>query len=74
MDDVAMDIHPEYQMIPHDASEAASILGEVLPLCHSQAMYQLLNKRGNSQTVNLSLQPIVSILWMMLWLISSSVR
>ena len=47
MDDVvAMDTHPKYQMIPHDANEVASILGEVSPLCDSIAMYQLLKERG----------------------------
>jgi hypothetical protein len=45
-DDVAMDTHPKYQMIPHDANEVASILGEVSPLCDSKAMYQLLKERG----------------------------
>eukprot|EP00957_Ditylum_brightwellii_P170822 13001887-Ditylum_brightwellii.AAC.2 len=50
MDDVATDIHPEYQLIPHDANKVFSILGEVSPLFNSQAMYQLLKeKRGISQ-------------------------
>eukprot|EP00957_Ditylum_brightwellii_P202955 15332609-Ditylum_brightwellii.AAC.1 len=46
MDDIVMDIHPEYQMIPHDTNKVESILDEVSPLCNSQAMYQLLSKRG----------------------------
>eukprot|EP00957_Ditylum_brightwellii_P204935 15341455-Ditylum_brightwellii.AAC.1 len=37
MDEVMMDIHLEYQMIPLDANKVASILGEVSPLCKSQA-------------------------------------
>eukprot|EP00957_Ditylum_brightwellii_P128007 9762534-Ditylum_brightwellii.AAC.1 len=41
-DDVVMDIHPKYQMIPHDSNKVASILGKVSPLCDSKAMYQLL--------------------------------
>eukprot|EP00957_Ditylum_brightwellii_P206282 15347688-Ditylum_brightwellii.AAC.1 len=45
MDGVAMDIQPEYQMVPHDANKAASILSEVSPLHNSQAIYQLLTKR-----------------------------
>jgi hypothetical protein len=45
-DDVMMDTHPKYQMIPHDANKVASILGEVSPLCDSIAMYQLLKERG----------------------------
>eukprot|EP00957_Ditylum_brightwellii_P108306 8262326-Ditylum_brightwellii.AAC.1 len=36
-DDIVMDTHPKYQMIPHDANEIASILGEVSPLCNSKA-------------------------------------
>eukprot|EP00957_Ditylum_brightwellii_P033211 2516370-Ditylum_brightwellii.AAC.1 len=44
-DDVAMDSHPKYQMIPHDANEVSSILGEVSPLCDSKAMYELLKER-----------------------------
>eukprot|EP00957_Ditylum_brightwellii_P166600 12681764-Ditylum_brightwellii.AAC.1 len=46
MDDVVLDIQPEYQMIPHDANKVTSISGEVSPLCNSQAMYQLLKERG----------------------------
>eukprot|EP00957_Ditylum_brightwellii_P135963 10369133-Ditylum_brightwellii.AAC.1 len=47
MDDVvAMNTHPKYQMIPHDANNVASILGEVSPLCDSIALYQLLKERG----------------------------
>eukprot|EP00957_Ditylum_brightwellii_P189715 14441293-Ditylum_brightwellii.AAC.1 len=46
MDEVTMDIHPEYQMIPHDANKVASIIMEVPPLCNGQAMFQLLNERG----------------------------
>eukprot|EP00957_Ditylum_brightwellii_P129073 9845591-Ditylum_brightwellii.AAC.1 len=46
MDDVVLDIHPEYQMIPHDANKVASTLGKVTPLCNSQAMYQLFKERG----------------------------
>eukprot|EP00957_Ditylum_brightwellii_P077058 5855648-Ditylum_brightwellii.AAC.1 len=37
-DDVAIDKHPKYQMIPHDANKVASILDEVSPLCKSQAI------------------------------------
>eukprot|EP00957_Ditylum_brightwellii_P096146 7325222-Ditylum_brightwellii.AAC.1 len=44
--DVAVDTHPKYQMILHDANKVASILGEVRPLCNSQATYQLLKERG----------------------------
>eukprot|EP00957_Ditylum_brightwellii_P018081 1362241-Ditylum_brightwellii.AAC.1 len=29
-DDIVMDTHPKYQMIPHDTNEVVSILGEVL--------------------------------------------
>eukprot|EP00957_Ditylum_brightwellii_P057573 4365165-Ditylum_brightwellii.AAC.1 len=36
-DDLMMDTHHKYQMIPHDANEVASILGEVSPLCNSKA-------------------------------------
>eukprot|EP00957_Ditylum_brightwellii_P038010 2874782-Ditylum_brightwellii.AAC.1 len=32
-DDVVMDTHPKYQIIPHDANKVASILDEVSPLC-----------------------------------------
>eukprot|EP00957_Ditylum_brightwellii_P043422 3292293-Ditylum_brightwellii.AAC.1 len=46
-DDVAMDIHPKYQMISHDANKVMSILGEVSSLCDSKAMYQLLSERGD---------------------------
>eukprot|EP00957_Ditylum_brightwellii_P076246 5795935-Ditylum_brightwellii.AAC.2 len=46
MDDVTINIHPEYQMVPHDANKVASILGKMLPLCNSQAMNQLLKERG----------------------------
>ena len=45
-DDVVMDTHPKYRMIPHDANKVVSILGEVSPLCNSKAMYQLLKERG----------------------------
>eukprot|EP00957_Ditylum_brightwellii_P013463 1016330-Ditylum_brightwellii.AAC.1 len=45
-DDVVTNIHPKYQMIPYDANKIRSILGEVSPLCDSQAMYQLLKDRG----------------------------
>eukprot|EP00957_Ditylum_brightwellii_P144500 11007215-Ditylum_brightwellii.AAC.1 len=45
-DDVAMDTHPKYQMVPHDADKVASILGEVSPLCNNKAKYQLLKERG----------------------------
>eukprot|EP00957_Ditylum_brightwellii_P054512 4130154-Ditylum_brightwellii.AAC.1 len=34
-DDVVMDTHPKYQLIPHDLNNVASILGEVSPLCDS---------------------------------------
>eukprot|EP00957_Ditylum_brightwellii_P130777 9976967-Ditylum_brightwellii.AAC.1 len=46
-DNDAMDTHPKYQMIPHDANKVASILGKVSPLCNRQAMYQLLKERGD---------------------------
>eukprot|EP00957_Ditylum_brightwellii_P205871 15345805-Ditylum_brightwellii.AAC.1 len=36
-DDVVIDTHPKYQMIPHDAHEVAKILVEVSPLCNSKA-------------------------------------
>eukprot|EP00957_Ditylum_brightwellii_P112960 8613768-Ditylum_brightwellii.AAC.1 len=45
-DDVAMDTHPKYHMIPHDTNKDATILGEVSLLCNSKAMYQLLKERG----------------------------
>eukprot|EP00957_Ditylum_brightwellii_P173759 13229070-Ditylum_brightwellii.AAC.1 len=45
-DDVAMDTHSKYQIIPHDANEVVNILGEVSPLCNSKAMSQLLKERG----------------------------
>eukprot|EP00957_Ditylum_brightwellii_P004039 306965-Ditylum_brightwellii.AAC.1 len=54
-DDVAMDIHPKYQMSPHDANKVASILGEVSPLCNSQAMYQLLKERGEISQMSYAL-------------------
>eukprot|EP00957_Ditylum_brightwellii_P113870 8681001-Ditylum_brightwellii.AAC.1 len=43
-DNVMMGTHSKYQMIPYDANEVASILGEVSPLCDNKAMYQLLKK------------------------------
>eukprot|EP00957_Ditylum_brightwellii_P082269 6255522-Ditylum_brightwellii.AAC.1 len=55
MDDVEMDMHPEYQMFPHDANKVASILGEVSPLCNSQTMYQLLNERGKISQMSCAL-------------------
>eukprot|EP00957_Ditylum_brightwellii_P035744 2709918-Ditylum_brightwellii.AAC.1 len=42
-------------MIPHDANEVASILGEVLPLCDSKAMYQLLRERGEISQMSCAL-------------------
>eukprot|EP00957_Ditylum_brightwellii_P191616 14589169-Ditylum_brightwellii.AAC.1 len=39
VDDVMMDNHPKYQMIPHDVNKVASILGELSPLYSSQTMY-----------------------------------
>eukprot|EP00957_Ditylum_brightwellii_P124195 9467521-Ditylum_brightwellii.AAC.1 len=48
-DDVVMDTHLKYQMIPHDTNEVVSILGEVSPLCNSEAMYQLL-KEGEERS------------------------
>eukprot|EP00957_Ditylum_brightwellii_P031230 2367233-Ditylum_brightwellii.AAC.1 len=44
-DDVTIDTHNKYQMIPHDANKVVSILGELSPLCNSKAMYQLLKER-----------------------------
>eukprot|EP00957_Ditylum_brightwellii_P129933 9910803-Ditylum_brightwellii.AAC.1 len=41
-DDVVINTHPKYQMIPHDANKVTSILGKVSPLCDSKTMYQLL--------------------------------
>eukprot|EP00957_Ditylum_brightwellii_P067549 5128222-Ditylum_brightwellii.AAC.1 len=45
-DDIVMDTHPKYQMIPHDANKVAIILDEVPLIYNSKAMYQLLKKRG----------------------------
>eukprot|EP00957_Ditylum_brightwellii_P201006 15322490-Ditylum_brightwellii.AAC.1 len=44
-DDVVMNTHPKYQMIPHDENKVVSILGEVSPLFTSKAMHQLLKER-----------------------------
>eukprot|EP00957_Ditylum_brightwellii_P137574 10488410-Ditylum_brightwellii.AAC.1 len=54
MDDgVAMDIDPNYQMIPHNA-KVVKIVNEVSPLCINQAMHQLLRERGGiSQMSNI---------------------
>eukprot|EP00957_Ditylum_brightwellii_P098428 7498976-Ditylum_brightwellii.AAC.1 len=46
IDYVMMDIHPEYQMIPHDANKVASIFNKLSPIYNSQAIYQLLSERG----------------------------
>ena len=54
-DDVAMDTHPKYQMIPHDANKVASILGEVSPLYDSKTMYQLLKEKGEINQMSCAL-------------------
>eukprot|EP00957_Ditylum_brightwellii_P123069 9383569-Ditylum_brightwellii.AAC.1 len=45
-DDVAIDTHPKYQMILHDANKVVGILGVMSPLCGSKAMHQLLKEKG----------------------------
>eukprot|EP00957_Ditylum_brightwellii_P039488 2987265-Ditylum_brightwellii.AAC.1 len=57
-DDVAMDTHLKYQMNPHDANKVVSTLGEVSPLCNSQAMYQLLKERQEISQMSYALQSI----------------
>eukprot|EP00957_Ditylum_brightwellii_P139007 10595240-Ditylum_brightwellii.AAC.1 len=55
MDDITMDIHPEYQMIPHNTNNVAIFLVEVSPLCNRQIMYQLLSERGEISKVSCAL-------------------
>eukprot|EP00957_Ditylum_brightwellii_P188267 14332225-Ditylum_brightwellii.AAC.1 len=45
-------------MIPNDANEVASILGEVSPLCNIKAMYQLLKERGELSHMSCALGSI----------------
>eukprot|EP00957_Ditylum_brightwellii_P077873 5918974-Ditylum_brightwellii.AAC.1 len=54
-DDVVMDTHSKYQMVPHDANKVASILREVSPLCDSKAIYQLLKERGAINQISYAL-------------------
>eukprot|EP00957_Ditylum_brightwellii_P049373 3745585-Ditylum_brightwellii.AAC.1 len=54
-DDVVMSTHPKYQMIPHDANKAASILREVSPVCNSKAIYQLLKEIGEISQMSCAL-------------------
>eukprot|EP00957_Ditylum_brightwellii_P055704 4220605-Ditylum_brightwellii.AAC.1 len=53
--DVVMDTHPKYHMIPHYANKAASILGEASPLCNSNAIYQLLREIGEIRQMSCAL-------------------
>eukprot|EP00957_Ditylum_brightwellii_P163600 12456356-Ditylum_brightwellii.AAC.1 len=53
--DIAMDIHPKYQIILYNANKVTSILSEVTPQCNSQSMYQLLKERGEISQISYAL-------------------